>query len=59
MIMAINSTKRSNIWKYIYIYIYTPKIDLPKYVKQILANIKGDVDKNTKVVKYTNTHLHQ
>ena len=24
MIMAINSTKRSNIWKYIYIYIYIP-----------------------------------
>ena len=37
--------------------IYTPKIGAPKYVKQILMDIKGDIDRNTVIVGDFNTPL--
>ena len=37
--------------------IYTPKIGAPKYVKQILMNIKGDIHRNTVIVGDFNTPL--
>ena len=30
--------------------IYVPKIGAPQYVRQILTNIKGDIDSNTIIV---------
>ena len=37
--------------------IYTPNIGAPKYVKQILMDIKGDIDRNTVIVGDFNTPL--
>lgn len=40
--------------------IYTPNIGAPTYVKQILADLRGEIDKNTMmlgaVTSYFNTH---
>ena len=38
--------------------IYAPNIGVPKYIKQILTDIKGEVDKNT-IVGDFNTPWHQ
>ena len=37
--------------------IYTPKIGAPKYVKQILMDIKGEINSNTVIVRDFNTPL--
>ena len=35
---------------------YTPNIVEPKYVKQILMDKEGDIDRNTGIVRDFNTH---
>ena len=37
--------------------IYTPKIGAPKYVKQILMDIKGEIDRNTDIIGDINTPM--
>ena len=37
--------------------IYVPSIGTPKYVKQILMDIKGEIDRNTVIVGDLNTPL--
>ena len=37
--------------------IYTPNIGAPKYVKQILMDIKGEINRNTVIVGDFNTPL--
>ena len=37
--------------------IYVPNIRAPKYIKQILTDIKGDTDRNTIIVGDFNTPL--
>ena len=37
--------------------IYTPNIEVPKYVKQLLMDIKGEINRNTVIVGYFNTPL--
>ena len=37
--------------------IYTPKIEASKYIKQILTDIKGEIESNTMIVGDFNTHL--
>ena len=37
--------------------IYAPNIGAPQYIKQILVNIKGDIDNNTIIVGDINTPL--
>ena len=37
--------------------IYAPNKEAPKYIKQILMNIKGDIDNNTVIVEDFNTPL--
>ena len=39
--------------------IYAPNIGAPKYIKQILADIKGEIDSNTIIVGTLISHLHQ
>ena len=39
--------------------IYEPKIGTPKYIKQILRDIKGEIDSNTIIVGDFKPHLHQ
>ena len=41
----------------ILIYIYAPNIGTPKYIKQILADIKREIDRNTIIVGTFNTPL--
>ena len=36
--------------------IYAPNIGAPKYVKQILMDIRGEIDRNTVIVGDFNTH---
>ena len=37
--------------------IYAPNIGRPKYIKQILTDINGEIDKNTKILRDVNTPL--
>ena len=37
--------------------IYTPNIGAPKYIKQILIDIKGEIDRNTVILGDFNTPL--
>ena len=37
--------------------VYAPKIGVPKYVKQILMDIKGETDRNTVRARDFNTRL--
>ena len=37
--------------------IYAPNIGAPKYIKQILTDIKGEIDRNTIIVGGFNTTL--
>ena len=37
--------------------IYTPNTGAPKYIKQILTDIKGEIDNNTIIVGGSNTPL--
>ena len=43
----------------ILINIYAPNIGAPKYIKQILTDLKGENDNNTVIVGDFNTHWHQ
>ena len=38
-------------------YIYAPNVGAPKYIKQILTDIKGEIDGNTIIVGNFNTPL--
>ena len=40
----------------ILINIYAPNIGAPKYIKQILTDLKGENDNNTVIVGDFNTH---
>ena len=44
-IMSKGSIKNGN-----YKYIYTPHISAPRHIRQILTNIKGEIDSNTIIV---------
>ena len=35
-----------------------PNIGAPQYVRQMLTNMKGDINKNTVIVGEFNTHSH-
>ena len=37
--------------------IYAPNIGAPKYIKQLLTNLKGDINNNTIIVGDVNTPL--
>ena len=37
--------------------IYTPNIEAPKYIQQILTDLKGEIDRNTIIVGDFNTPL--
>ena len=37
--------------------IYSPNTGVPKYIKQILTDIKGEIDNNTIIVGVVNTLL--
>ena len=37
--------------------IYVPNIGAPKYIKEILTDIKGEIDSNTIIVRNFNTPL--
>ena len=37
--------------------IYVPNIGAPRYLQQILADIKGEIDENTIIIGYFNTPL--
>ena len=39
--------------------IYAPNIGAPRYIKQILTDIKGEIDGNTIIVGDFNNHSHQ
>ena len=39
--------------------IYAPNIGAPRYIRQTLADIKGEIDSNTIIVGNFNTHSHQ
>ena len=30
--------------------VYVPNIGAPKYIKQILTDIKGEIDRNTRII---------
>ena len=49
--------KRSIQEDFIHDNIYVPIIGAPKYIKQILTDIKGDIDGNTIIVADFNTLL--
>ena len=38
--------------------IYEPNIGAPKYVRQMLTSMKGEINNNTIIVGDFNTHLH-
>ena len=42
----INPTRRYNICN-----IYAPNIGAPKHIKQILTDLKGEIDSNTIIVR--------
>ena len=42
-----------------FVSIYVPNIGTPKYVKQILTDLKGEIDSGTIIVGHFNTPLHQ
>ena len=39
--------------------IYAPNIGAPRYIRQTLADIKGEIDSNTIILGDINTHSHQ
>ena len=40
-----------------FVNIYTPNIEAPKYTKQILIDLKGEIDRNTIIAKDFNAPL--
>ena len=53
--MIKGSTQKQNV---ILVNIYAPDTGTPKYIKQILTNIKGDTDNNTIIAGDFNTPLN-
>ena len=41
----------------VFVSIYAPNIEAPKYIKQILTDLKEEIDSNTKRVAYFNAPL--
>ena len=41
----------------IFVNMYAPNIGVPKYVKQILTDLKGEINSNTKILGDFNTPL--
>ena len=39
--------------------IYAPTIGAPKYIKQIVTDIKGEIDNNTLILGALTPHLHR
>ena len=39
--------------------IYAPNIGAPQYIKQMLTDIKGEIDSNTVIVEDLTPHSHQ
>ena len=39
--------------------IFAPNIGAPRYIRQMLIAIKGEIDSNTIIVEDFNTHFHQ
>ena len=39
--------------------IYAPNIGAPRYIRQTLADIKGEIDSNTVIVEDLTPHSHQ
>ena len=58
-IMEFYSVIKGLIWREDIVFgnIYAPNIGTPKYVKQILADIKGDINNNTVNTEDFNTSL--
>ena len=57
--LTVHNDKRINtriLLSYIY-NIYTPNLEAPKYIKQILTDIKGEIDSNTIIVGDFSTPL--
>ena len=42
-----------------FINIYTPNIGTPKHIKQILKDLKGEIDSNTLLLGTCTPHLHK
>ena len=42
---------------YLSIYLYAPNIGAPQYVRQMLSNLKGEINSNTIIVRDFNTPL--
>ena len=38
---------------------YAPNIGAPKYIKQILTDIKGEINRNTIIAETLTSHSHQ
>ena len=49
--------KMKRTWglQYLYQIKYSPNLGVPKYIEQILTNIKGEIDSNTIIVGIVNT----
>ena len=57
--MAYIMIKRSILQKGIMIInIYAPNIGAPQYIRQILTDIKGEINSNTIIVRFLTSHLH-
>ena len=39
--------------------IYAPTVGAPKYIKQIVTDIKGEIDNNTLILGALTPHLHR
>ena len=44
---------------YTYIYIHTPNIGSPQYIKQLLAILKVEINNNAIIVGFFNIHLQK
>ena len=42
-----------------FINIYAPNLGVPKHIKQLLKDLKGEIDSNTVIIGDFNPHLHQ
>ena len=52
--MLKGSVQQDNIT---FVNVYTPSIGGPKYIKQILTDLKWEIDSNSKIVKDFNISL--
>ena len=53
-IMIKGSTQKEDIT---IVNIYAPNIGAPRYIRQMLTNIKGEIDSNTRIVQDCNIPL--